>query len=411
MTQQIAQDRHPREEELRSYLAGDQSPDQRSAIEKHVERCAACKSRLEWIAAGPHADQTRLEASSAPTVIGQTGVPFNDTLHSSAQLDRAQASPLLPFLDPPESPDELGRLPGYRVLKVLGIGGMGVVVQAEDVHLSRLVAVKLIKHEFSDSAEALQRFLKEAKAAASLEDLHIVPIYHVGEHGEVPFLVMPFLRGEPLDVVLKRVTTLAKDEVIRIGRQIALGLAVAHEHPRAFIHRDIKPSNVFLEQPSGNVRILDFGLARGISDVRLTATGRLIGTPPYMSPEQASGKPLDYRSDIFSLGSLLYFCACGVLPFPGKGLNEIYMNLLRCQPTPPHQVQGDVPLPLSSLIMDMLQKDPERRPASARMVAERLDAAGRGVDTPSTPRPMSHESSPGIWSRVAGLFRWGRSGQ
>ena len=163
------------------------------------------------------------------------------------------------------------------------------------------------------------RFLREARGAAKLHHDHIIPIYYVGESDGIPFLAMPFLEGEPLDLRIKRGgdhSPLPIPEAIRIAREVAQGLAVAHEH--GVIHRDIKPGNIWLEAPNGRVKILDFGLARTEKEAaHLTASGAIMGTPAYMAPEQARGKHVDARADLFSLGCVLYEMVSGRRPFTG----------------------------------------------------------------------------------------------
>ncbi len=195
---------------------------------------------------------------------------------------------LTDFLSPPQSGDELGRLGKYRILKVMGHGGMGVVYKAEDPVLKRSVAIKAMLPGVAAGASAGQRFLREAQTMAAVEHDHIVRIHDVAEERGVPFLAMEFLKGEPLDVRLERDGKLAAAETVRIGREIAAGLQAAHE--RGLIHRDIKPANVWLEAPRGRVKILDFGLARSAEqESMLTQQGAIVGTPSYMAPEQARG--------------------------------------------------------------------------------------------------------------------------
>ncbi len=265
------------------------------------------------------------------------------------------------FLAPAERPDEIGRLGGFRILKVLGAGGMGVVFQAEDPKLERKLAIKAMLPSLAASDSARKRFLREAKTAAAIEHDHIVPILQVGEDRGVPFIAMPFLKGEPLDERLKRDSVLPVAEVVRIGREAAEGLAAAHAV--GLIHRDIKPANLWLEAPKGRVKILDFGLARAAADnSQLTQQGAIIGTPAYMAPEQGAGATVDQRCDLFSLGCVLYRLCTGQMPFNGKDTVSTLVSVATDTPQAPAEIQPEVPAELSDLVMELLAKKPEDRP-------------------------------------------------
>jgi uncharacterized protein (TIGR03067 family) len=279
---------------------------------------------------------------------------------------------LCAFLAPAQAPDELGRLGPYRVLKILGAGGMGVVFKAEDPQLKRLVALKAMLPGLAASGSAKQRFLREAQAAAGLKHDHIVTIHQVGEDRGAPFLAMEFLEGEPLDERLKRQKKLPLPEVLRIGHQVACGLAAAHE--KGLIHRDIKPANVWLEGKKGRVKILDFGLARASTDeAHLTQSGAIVGTPAYMAPEQAQSKEVGPRCDLFSLGCVLYRMATGKPPFRGGDLISTLMAVATENPATPRELDAALPPALSDLIMRLLAKEPAGRPASAQVVADALE--------------------------------------
>jgi serine/threonine protein kinase len=302
---------------------------------------------------------------------------------------------LTAFLAPPEGPGEIGRLGGYRVLAVVGSGGMGVVFRAEDPVLERVVALKAMLPALAISSTARQRFLREAKAAAALQHDHIVTIYQVGEDRGVPFLAMPFLEGEPLDRRLARVGgPLPAGEVLRIGREISLGLSAIHQ--RGLIHRDIKPANVWLEgepgafvragsvsdglsgEPGalatgGRVKILDFGLARATQgDIQLTQEGAIVGSPAYMAPEQANRQAIDHRCDLFSLGCVMYFMATGRLPFEAPDALTTLLAVTTAVPPSPESINSALPLPVAELVMYLLAKKPEDRPESASAVVERI---------------------------------------
>jgi len=280
-------------------------------------------------------------------------------------------SDLWDFLAPAQNPDEIGRLGPYRVLKMLGAGGMGVVFRAEDPHLKRLVALKAMLPTMAKSPNAKVRFFREAQAAAALKHPHIVTIFQVGEDRGAPYLAMEFLEGESLDDRLKRETRLQVPDILRIGREIAKGLAAAHD--KGLIHRDIKPGNVWLESPESHVKILDFGLARAMSDqAQLTQSGAIVGTPAYMAPEQAGGKQVDGRCDLFSLGCVLYRMCTGEMPFKGTDTISILSALLMEVPPPASSLNPEIPTELSDLVMQLLAKKPEQRPQDARTVAETL---------------------------------------
>lgn len=281
------------------------------------------------------------------------------------------------LLRPAQEPDELGRLGGFRLLRLLGRGGMGMVFEADDPALSRRVAVKVMRPEAACNEVAHKRFLRESRAAAAVCHDHVVPIYQVGEDGSVPFLVMPLLRGESLEARLKGRPRLPAAEVLRIGREAALGLAAAHA--AGLIHRDVKPHNLWMEEteaaPGGRVRVLDFGLARLTEyDEQLTDTNTLLGTAAYMAPEQARAETVDGRADLFSLGCILYRMATGKMPFDGASLAAVLTQIATYDPPPPHTVESSTPLELSDLIMRLLSKDPAGRPPSAREVADALSA-------------------------------------
>jgi serine/threonine protein kinase len=326
---------------------------------------------------GPHSDTV------PPWPSAEASLASGDTLAPAAS---APSKELYDFLAPPQGPDELGRLGPYRVLKVLGAGGMGVVFQAEDPMLKRKVALKAMLPGLAASESARKRFIREAQTAAAIEHDHIVHIYQVGEDRGVPYMAMQFLKGESLDERLKQMGKIPVAEVVCIGREAALGLAAAHKH--GLVHRDIKPANLWLEgEPGasatgGRVKILDFGLARAAQDnAHLTQSGAIIGTPTYMAPEQANAQPVDGRTDLFSLGCVLYRLCTGVLPFQGKDTLSTLMSVAMVEPAAPHTVNPGIPRKLSDLVMQLLAKEPENRPASAEKVAAML----AGVDTSEKP--------------------------
>ena len=283
-----------------------------------------------------------------------------------------------------------------------------MVYQGEDPHLRRRIALKVMTPSLAESDGPRQRFLREARAMAALTHDHIVPIYHVGEERGVLYLAMPFLEGETLESRLKRVgppparTALPLAEVLRIGREIADGLEAAHAH--GLIHRDVKPSNVWLEAGSDRVKILDFGLSRALqSDDRLTRTGYVLGTPEFMSPEQANGRPSDARADLFSLGCVLYLLCTGTSPFKRDGEFDTMLAVARDEPPSPRNLNPALPAATADLILHLLAKDPDRRPRSARAAADALEALGRPSAGPARPPRPWRRRTAWVAAAVAGV--------
>lgn len=270
------------------------------------------------------------------------------------------------------------RLKQYKVLHKLGQGGMGWVLLAEDTQLARRVALKVMRKQHAAEEDSRQRFLREARAAAALKHDHIITIYQVGEDRGVPFLAMELLEGGTLQQRLEYPKPLSIGAAVRIAREIAEGLRHAHE--RGVVHRDIKPANIWLESPKGRVKILDFGLARH-RDTKsgLTQQGEIVGTPHYMAPEQARGKAIDPRTDLFSLGCILYRMTTGKLPFAGETLLATLTAIAVDMPTPVRDLNPLIPPALADLIWRLLAKEPADRPASAAEVIEELIAIERDV--------------------------------
>lgn len=271
------------------------------------------------------------------------------------------------------------RLEYYQPIKILGQGGMGTVFLALDTRLGREVAIKTVRPELAANPEAKERFLREARTAASIEHDNIAAIYYVGEADGTPFLAMPLLKGEPLDAVLRRTDgPLSVALAVRLAREAASGLAAAHE--RGLIHRDIKPANIWLEAPGGRTKILDFGLAKAAGvgsdadpNISQTASGMIVGTPSYMAPEQASGRNVDARADLFSLGCVLYEMLAGQRSFPGASTMAILSSLALHTPPAPHTLNPRCPVALSRLVMRLLEKDPDNRVASPQEVIKVVD--------------------------------------
>jgi hypothetical protein len=284
----------------------------------------------------------------------------------------------LEFLAPPTRPDSLGRLGHYEVLQVLGRGGFGVVLRAYDDKLQRVAAIKVMSPQLAATSPARKRFLREARASAAARHEHVVQIYEVGEQ-PFPYLVMEFIPGETLQQYLDRTGPLDLADTLRIGRQIAEGLAAAHAS--GLIHRDIKPGNILLEAGSSTgaagqyrVKITDFGLARAADDASLTQSGVIAGTPLYMAPEQALGQPLDPRTDLFSLGSVLYQMVVGHPPFRASTTVAVLKRVAEDTPRSIREIIPDTPRWLCEIIAKLHAKNPAQRYQSAQELAAVLAA-------------------------------------
>ncbi len=315
---------------------------------KHIANCSRCSQSVELLGEGKSLNL--VGGAEAETAVNQ-----------------------LAFLSPATGPDELGWLGQYRVLKLLGEGGMGIVLMAEDTHLQRNVALKVIKAEYNQDQETRQRFLREARMMAQVKSDHVVTIHHVGTENDTCYIAMELLEGQSLDSLLLEVDRVSINQTLRIGREIATALHSAHS--KGLIHRDIKPENVWLELPAARVKLLDFGLARPTTvNTRLTSTGVIMGTPAFMSPEQALAEDVDERADLFSLGSLLYVLASGRQPFHGESITAILVALIEQNPPPPSQYHPGIPKALDDLILYLLAKRAVERPKNAKEVIERIEA-------------------------------------
>ncbi len=346
--------------------------DARRDLEAHLFLCPACRERLDELAGGARWwGQVR-------RYLGGDGAAAPPLTQAHPAPRRADDD--LGFLEPCDNPAALGRLGGYDVLEVLGRGGSGVVLKAFEPSLHRPVAIKVLAAEFAANGTARKRFEREARAAAAVVHDHVVPVYAVNAAATPPYLVMAFIPGQSLQQRLDRSGPLELKEVLRIGTQVAAGLAAAHA--QGLVHRDIKPANIMLENGVERVRITDFGLARAVDDASVTRTGSVAGTPQYMAPEQARGEAVDQRADLFALGSTLYAMCTGHAPFRGDSGMAVIRQVCDVEPRPIRAFDAEVPAWLEGIVRKLHAKDPARRFQSAAEVADLLERCLAHVQHP-----------------------------
>ncbi len=266
----------------------------------------------------------------------------------------------------------------YEIVKRLGQGGMGVVYQARDTKLDRTVALKFLPPQLAVDPEANARFMREAKAASALDHANICTIYEIGETAEgALYIAMAFYEGHPLDALVKR-GSLPVERVVDIATQLASALERAHD--AGIVHRDLKPANVMVTN-RGEVKLLDFGIAKLSTATGLTDTGTTLGTASYMSPEQVNAQPLDHRTDLWSFGVVLYEMLAGRTPFEGETAPAVMYSILDKDPAPLLALREDTPESLARVVDACLRKNPDERPRDARAVREALGGAGRVAAT------------------------------
>lgn len=367
--------------DLQAWLLNPESESEAEKWSRHLEHCPQCRSRIEeqptplaWpkILTEDVWDQ---ELSSSPEMTAKSQ-PYGG-------IDQASLLKLArQVIDKSDNPAMLGRLGEFEILEPIGMGGMSLVLKGYDHELNRFVAIKVLAPHLALVGVARQCFAREAQAAASIVDPHVVPIHSVAADHDPPYLVMTYVPGQTLQATIDSEGSLDVLVAVRIAQQVAMGLAAAHA--QGLVHRDIKPSNILLERNVQRAYIVDFGLARAADDASLTRSGFLAGTPDYMSPEQARGETIDARSDLFSLGSVLYTMLTGHPPFraasPMAVLNRIAQDtprsILACSP--------GVPSWLAYFVERLHSKLPEDRFESAAEVGAILEGSLRHLHDPQS---------------------------
>ena len=422
----------PLPDEMDQLISDALAPVRQRLLEEHLAHCERCRSELEARAGltsliPGHADSEPPPTSAALDRVVERlrAEPPSGTPVDPSALGWQQTR--LPFLQPTDRPGFLGRLGQYEIRRVIGRGGMGMVFEGFDGLLKRTVAIKVLPALMHVGDEARTRFLREAQAAASLTHENIVTIHAVDQADGLPFLVLQHVCGESLEQRLRRQGRLPFAQVVSMGVQAARGLAAVHE--KGWVHRDIKPANILLEEkdesgrmkdekhdgagsrfpvqpssltlhPSFRVKIADFGLAKVPGEETGTLSGTVAGTPDFMSPEQATGGAVDARSDLFSLGVVLYAACAGASPFRGESPLSSLDRVRGHLPTPLAQVDASLPDWFCGIVHRLLEKDPEKRPSSAARLAEALERSG---PAPMEAAPQGRTTFP---VRIGKKMRW-----
>ncbi len=373
----------PTSRELEDYLAGEPHADAGGELDTHLQRCNRCRQVLDRLTDEPELGQWAREI--APAEGGESDGPgLARLLELGAKLStewelaegRAAQPPTLEFLGPPRHAGDLGTLGPYRVLELLGHGGMGIVLRGRDEVLDRVVALKVLSPALAHGRDRI-RFVREARAAAQVRHDHVVEVHAVANPADgLPYIVMEYLAGPTLAQAIRRAGRLGPREAASAAMQVAEGLAAAHA--AGLVHRDIKPSNVMLDPAKGRTKITDFGLARPAGESSdVTQQGLAVGTPAYMSPEQARGEAVDARSDIYSLGATLYEAITGEPPFRGTP-GSVLRQVIDTDPRPPRRINSALPRDLETICLKAMARDPARRYPTARDLADDLGRCLRG---------------------------------
>lgn len=312
--------------------------------------------------------------AASPQPSGQATAVFDKTILSA----------------PPDTTVATGALsPGmalggrYEIVRMLGEGGMGAVYEARDVEVDRVVALKVIRPEYANQAEILSRFKQELILAREITHRNVIRIFDLGQAGGIRFITMEFVRGQDLHSLLEKGHPFSFEERVRIIRDVCRALEAAHAV--GVVHRDLKPQNIMIEN-GGRAVVMDFGIARSMEDTGLTSTGTLIGTPAYMSPEQAKGEKIDTRSDLFSLGVIFYELLTGTAPYKSETTMGLLLKRVQELPVPPIDVNKEIPAALSDVVLKCLVVDRDKRYQTAAEVIRDLDA---WLDDPATFRPAA----------------------
>lgn len=364
---------------LQKLLAESLPESQEGDVSDHLSSCPECRREFEvlaaendWWAEASQRLSSRLDSDSHGSFVA--GSNHDD------ELSHFTSDFAVDFLEPSDDAQSLGRLGEYEIVEVTGRGGMGIVLKGFQKELHRHDAVKVLSPYLATSGAARRRFAREAQATAAVVHPHVMAIHSVNSTAKLPYLVMPFVSCQSLQERIDRQGPLDLKDTLRIGMQTASGLAAAHA--QGLVHRDVKPANILLESNVDRVLLTDFGLARAVDDATLTRTGIIAGTPQYMSPEQANGDNVDYRSDLFSLGSVLYAMCTGRPPFRAETTFGVLRRIRETSPRSIREINADIPEWFERIVMKLLAREISGRFGSADEVAILLEQCLAHVQQP-----------------------------
>ena len=350
--------------EFEQFMTDEIADEKEQQMIQHLEDCEHCQFEMNRFA-----EQDACWAEIKEKLIDQHDEWTRDERQAMASdiPSERELKKIRQLLGPSENPEMLGRLGGFEICGIIGRGSAGIVFKALDTRLNRFVAIKMLAPVFSNNGSSRRRFEREGRAIASVKDPNVIPVHTIGEYQGIPFIVMQYVPEGSLQQRIDCHGPLSVRDVVCVAMQIANGLASAHKH--GIIHRDVKPANVLLERGVEGAMVTDFGLARVVDEATVTHSGSISGTPQYMSPEQAKGDRADQRSDLFSLGSVMYAACTGHSPFRAETVFGVIKRVCESEPRSIRELNPDVPEWLESFINKLHSKDPGRRFESAEQVS------------------------------------------
>ena len=347
----------------------------------HLADCVDCQTKIDTACADSWWwNEGRELIASTLKLSEEIGVGPRQIDNKGYDPIAAEIKQLIQCLEPAERPELLGQVGEYDVQSLLGVGGMGAVFKGIDRELNRPVAIKFLLPRHASSDLSRQRFAREARAIAAVNDDNVVQVFRINSSPDYPYFLMPLIEGVSLQQYICEKGPLEPRELVQMSMQIAAGLDAAHK--QGLIHRDVKPANILVENGSGRVVVTDFGLARQESDFELTQTGMIAGTPCYMSPEQADGRKIDQRSDLFSLGSVIYFMVTGQPPFGGENQLEMLKNIREAKAPSVRRHNDSFLIGLEEAIQKLLARNPEDRFQTAGAAKEFFECYLSHLDSP-----------------------------